>query len=84
MRGGPGTSWLAGGLVFKPEGGETYEWLAEALGDVAPVDVRLAMPVRTRNGTWISEGWSACRWVEGSEPYRSAASGRGISIEPDA
>ena len=74
LQGGQGTSWLVGGLVFKPDGGETYEWLAEALDDVALVEVRLAVPVRTRKGAWLSEGWSATRWVEGSEPDRSAAS----------
>jgi uncharacterized protein (TIGR02569 family) len=74
IHGGQGTSWLAGGLVFKPEGGETYEWLAEALGDVALDEVRLAMPVRTLNGTWVAEGWSATRWVEGHEPDRPTTS----------
>lgn len=74
MHGGQGTSWLAGGLVFKPEAGETHEWLAEALGDVALDEVRLAMPVRTRSGPWVSEGWSATRWVEGVEPDRSTPS----------
>jgi uncharacterized protein (TIGR02569 family) len=60
--------------VFKPEVGETYEWLAEALGDVALDDVRLAMPVRALNGTWVAQGWSATRWVKGRERDRPTTS----------
>lgn len=72
--GGQGGSWLAGELVFKPDDGPVHEWLAEALTDVVTDGFRLATPVRTRNGAWSSEGWSATRWVEGSEPDRTEAS----------
>ena len=74
LAGGQGTSWVAGGLVFKPAGGPAYEWLAEALADLVPDEIRLAMPVPTRHGTWVCEGWAATHWVEGSEPDRAAAS----------
>jgi hypothetical protein len=30
--------------------------------------VRIAEPLRTHDGEWVCEGWSATRWVSGSEP----------------
>ncbi|MEU0157164.1 TIGR02569 family protein [Micromonospora fulviviridis] len=61
-------------LVFKPDGGPLHEWLASALADVTPDGFRVAKPVCTRDGAWVSHGWSATRWVEGSEPDYSAIS----------
>jgi uncharacterized protein (TIGR02569 family) len=72
--GGQGHSWAAGGLVLKADDGPVHEWLAEALADVVADGFRLATPVRTRHGAWSCEGWSATRWVEGSEPNRTEAS----------
>lgn len=68
LAGGQGTSWICGDLVLKPGAGPVHEWLAEALDDLAPVGFRLGTPVRTRYGTWLWQGWSATRWVEGTEP----------------
>ena len=74
LAGGQGSSWAAGELVFKPGGGPVHEWLAQALVDVLADGFRLAAPVRTLHGTWSWEGWSATRWVEGSEPDHTKAS----------
>ena len=74
LAGGQGTSWLSGDLVLKPAGDPVHEWLAEALDDVSAVGFRLAMPVRTLHGGWSCQGWSAARWVEGSEPDRTTQS----------
>jgi uncharacterized protein (TIGR02569 family) len=74
LTGGRGTSWVAGNLVLKPEGGPVHEWLARALADVVPDGVRIAAPVATRAGAWVCKGWSATRWVSGSEPDRSRVS----------
>ena len=74
LAGGQGTSWAAEDLVFKPDGGPLHEWLAGALADVTPDGFRLAMPVCTRDGAWVVEGWSATRCVQGSEPDYSAVS----------
>jgi uncharacterized protein (TIGR02569 family) len=72
--GGQGTSWIAGSAVLKPEGGAVYNWLAEATTDLEMEHVRLARPIRARDGEWIFEGWSATEWVSGSEPDYSLAS----------
>lgn len=68
LPGGQGSSWVAGQLVIKPGGDPVHEWLAEALDDVMADGFRLAVPVRTLHGSWSCEGWTAARWVEGSEP----------------
>ncbi|WP_328853274.1 hypothetical protein OG994_12145 [Micromonospora globbae] len=63
-----------GDLVLKPGGGPLHEWLASALADVTLDGFRVATPVCTRDGVWALHGWSATRWVEGSEPDYSAIS----------
>jgi uncharacterized protein (TIGR02569 family) len=68
LSGGQGTSWRAGGLVLKPEGGPAYEWLAHELSNLQPDGVRISAPVRTVDGEWVCDGWSAKQWVEGSHP----------------
>ncbi|SNY71349.1 aminoglycoside phosphotransferase [Paractinoplanes atraurantiacus] len=74
LAGGQGTSWAADHVVLKPDGGALHEWLAEAFADVTCEGFRLAAPVRARDGAWSAHGWSATRWVEGTEPDYSAAS----------
>jgi uncharacterized protein (TIGR02569 family) len=74
LSGGQGSSWMAGGLVLKPDGGPVHEWLGRSLDDVVTDGVRLSLPVPARNGAWVCRGWAATRWVEGGEPGYSAAS----------
>ncbi|MEV6596837.1 TIGR02569 family protein [Actinoplanes sp. NPDC051346] len=74
LAGGQGTSWAAGEVVLKPDGGALHEWLADAFADVTCDGFRLAAPVRTRDGAWGLQGWSAMRWVQGAEPDYSAVS----------
>ena len=59
--------------MLKPDAGAVHEWLAESLAGVVTEGFRLATPVRTRDGAWSCDGWSATRWVEGSEPDRTEA-----------
>lgn len=72
LAGGQGTSWAAGDLVLKPDESAVHEWLADAFADVTCNGFRLAAPVRTRDGAWVVQGWSATRWVQGVEPDYSA------------
>lgn len=74
LAGGQGSSWAAEGLVFKPGSGPVHEWLAPILADVVSDGFSLATPVQTLHGTWSWDGWSAARWVEGTEPDRALAS----------
>jgi uncharacterized protein (TIGR02569 family) len=66
LLGGQGTSWRAGGLVFKPVADEEEaRWLGRVLASVAQDGFRLAEPVATSDGRWVVEGWGAARWVAG-------------------
>ncbi|MBL7258892.1 phosphotransferase [Paractinoplanes lichenicola] len=56
LAGGQGTSWRAGDLVLKPEP-PVGSWLH----DVVSAEFRLARPCGAH------DGWSATRWLEGSE-----------------
>jgi hypothetical protein len=73
LSGGQGTSWVLGGLVFKPDAGTGQDCLGPLLAAVDPPDVRIAKPVPTRRGAWRHEGWAATQWVEGAEPDRGVA-----------
>lgn len=68
LSGGQRTSWRAGDLVLKPEGGPTYEWLAHELSNLQPEGIRIAAPVPTVDGEWVCDGWSAKVWLKGSHP----------------
>jgi hypothetical protein len=61
-------------VVLKPDGGPVYEWLAEQLADLPSGGVRLAMPIRTRDGAWTRDGWSANQWLAGDQPDYSSES----------
>jgi uncharacterized protein (TIGR02569 family) len=74
MSGGQGGSWRAGGLVLKPDAGPVHEWLGRSLVEVVTDDVRMSLPVPTRDGAWVCGGWVATRWVQGGDPDYSAAS----------
>ncbi|HET6824663.1 MAG TPA: TIGR02569 family protein [Amnibacterium sp.] len=72
LPGGAGTSWRAGELVLKPAGdGEraTLAWLdAAAPALVQRERIRLALPLRSRDGSLIVEGWAATRRLAGAVP----------------
>jgi uncharacterized protein (TIGR02569 family) len=74
LAGGQGTSWVAGDLVLKPDGSAAQEWLATVFTGVTCDGFRLAAPVRALDGAWTVHGWSASRWVQGSEPDYSTVS----------
>lgn len=77
LPGGQGGSVLAGDLVLSPGrdpliAGELSPRLARAAVDLDtrrgrhPRDVRLAMPIPARDGSWVVDGWAASRFEPGS------------------
>lgn len=70
LQGGQGTSWRAGDVVLKPVGGDaaaTLAWLdAAAPALVEQERIRLALPLRSRGGSLVVDGWSAARWLPGA------------------
>jgi uncharacterized protein (TIGR02569 family) len=71
LRGGQGGSVVAGDLVLSPgRDAETGAWLNPVLARLA-VDLdtrdsrrslRIAMPIPTRDGRWVVDGWGASRF----------------------
>ncbi|MFE6402528.1 aminoglycoside phosphotransferase [Streptomyces alboflavus] len=75
LPGGEGRSVRVADAVLKPTGpdAEFADWLADLL-DVLPEDgFRVARPLRARTGAWTYDGWSASRFVPGTEPDHAAA-----------
>ncbi|MBT0769432.1 hypothetical protein KIH74_10910 [Kineosporia sp. J2-2] len=81
LPGGQGHSVLAGDLVLSPgRDPGTQEWLSPLLArfavrlDVDPArhrrDLRVAVPVPARDGSWVVDGWAASRYEPGTVTCR--------------
>lgn len=58
--------WAADGIVLKPTSDPTEAaWCAEVLASLPEDGFRVARPVRSREGPWVCDGWTAVRLVEG-------------------
>jgi uncharacterized protein (TIGR02569 family) len=67
LPGGKGGTWRVGQIVLKPVEflAETL-WRAEVLTGLRDSsEFRVAQPVRTVDGAWVTEGWEACQLVAG-------------------
>jgi uncharacterized protein (TIGR02569 family) len=73
LAGGEGRSWLAANLVCKPVDDEAHAiWSAELLHRIVEDGFRVARPVKTVDGVWVSGGWTASRRVDGDHAPRWA------------
>ncbi|WP_067497668.1 hypothetical protein [Actinoplanes sp. TFC3] len=65
LAGGKGGTWRAGEVVMKPaEGDDEVRWRCEILSALPQTsDFRIARPIRSKEGHWISYGWEATRFV---------------------
>lgn len=79
LPGGQGASVRAGDLVLSPgRDAATQAWLSPVLARLAvrldedprrtPRDLRVALPVPARDGSWVVEGWAATRFEPGTGP----------------
>ena len=81
LPGGSGSSVLAGDLVLSPgrdariadQLNPLLARLAVRLDTRARRDVRVAMPIPARDGSWVVDGWSASRYEPGSRTCTDAA-----------
>jgi uncharacterized protein (TIGR02569 family) len=80
LEGGQGTSWRAGDLVLSPGHDASEGWLAPIqarlavrLDDMVPRSVRLTLPVPARDGSLVTDGWSATRFEPGTTQCRDLA-----------
>ncbi len=79
LAGGQGRSVRTGDLVLSPDRDpRVSDWLSPLLAGLAVRldeqagrarrDLRIAVPVPARDGSWVVDGWSACRYEPGSSP----------------
>ncbi len=79
LAGGQGRSVRTGDLVLSPDRDpRVNDWLSPILAPLAVRldeqagrarrDLRIAVPVPARDGSWVVDGWSACRYEPGSSP----------------
>lgn len=67
LAGGEGNSWRSDGLVFKPVfDSALHEWTSPILERMQPEGFRISRPVRTRQGAFVQDGWSASVFESGS------------------
>lgn len=73
LPGGQGRSVVAGDLVLSPDRDPAVQqWLCPLLARLAvtmdsrphrrPLDLRIAVPVPARDGSWVVDGWAASRY----------------------
>lgn len=68
LGGGQGTSWLVGNVVLKPWDGtlSALQWQAGVLTRLDDRDdLRVSAPLRTVDGRWNVDGWTASRYQPG-------------------
>ncbi|MDX3100548.1 TIGR02569 family protein [Nonomuraea angiospora] len=69
LAGGRGRSFRAGDAVVKPvDSAEEADWSARVLADLPnAAGFRVPRPLRSRDGAYVVEGWSAAEFLEGRE-----------------
>jgi hypothetical protein len=66
LEGGQGQSFAAGDIVLKPAPDEeSASWSADVLSSVVEDGFRVARPVRSSAGGWVTDGWCAHTLVAG-------------------
>jgi uncharacterized protein (TIGR02569 family) len=64
--------WRVGDVAFKiVEDGRQHIWLSELASESKTASgFRVPPPLRSTSGEWLVDGWSASRWIDGSEDPR--------------
>lgn len=67
LSGGQGTAWQVGDLILKPADIDETElrWQAETLSGISQHEVRVSYPLKSLDGTYTVQGWSAQRQLLG-------------------
>lgn len=77
LSGGQGTTWRAGQVVLKPADTlRAARWDADVYDTLEGPGFRVPRPVRAVAGDWVAQGWTAWRWVAGTEADWSGISPR--------
>ncbi|MGV9378840.1 TIGR02569 family protein [Nonomuraea sp. NPDC003707] len=69
LAGGRGRTFRAGDAVVKPvDGAEEAEWSARVFAGLSPTaGFRVPRPLRSRDGGYVVEGWTASEFLDGRE-----------------
>src|SRR5690349_11071299 len=71
LPGGEGRSWRCGDVVLKPvDDVEQAVWTAEVLTTIDFADVVVPQPVRSADGAWVVDGWTAMQYVDARHETR--------------
>ena len=66
-----GRAMVAGDIVFKPVEDEAEStWVAEVLSTLVSDDIRIARPLRSGDGRWVVDGWTAWERIGGRPALR--------------
>ena len=66
-----GRAIVVGDIVFKPADDEAEAmWTAEVMSSLVADEVRLARPVRSDDGRWLVDGWTAWTRISGRPALR--------------
>lgn len=66
--GGQNTSVRVGHAVLKPvEDVRHTEWLLNVMFNINPQGYRLSMPIRSKDGAFVSKGWACTRYEKGED-----------------
>jgi uncharacterized protein (TIGR02569 family) len=64
--GGQGSTFVVGEVVLKPAVDHAQAaWVGEVLSTVAQESFRMPRPIKSRDGRWVVDGWTAFERVEG-------------------
>lgn len=68
LQGGQNTSLKVNDMVLKPiDDTPYYEWLMGTVANIQPQGYRLAKPIKSKHGTFVSDGWIATKFESGQE-----------------
>lgn len=75
LAGGEGRSVRVGDVVLKPadDDPQAADWLAETMASIPEEGFRVSRPLKTTDGAWTHNGWTASRYIPGTEPDHGAA-----------
>lgn len=74
LAGGQGHTYAAGDVILKPARDITEaEWIADVMDGVVEDGFRVTRPVRSANGHWTEDGWTAWQRVDGAHRFRGAS-----------
>jgi len=75
LAGGRGLSWRSGDVVLKPaeENPRITDWICDLLETLRPVGYRISAPLRTVDGEWHFDDWTASAYEPGTPADETGA-----------